>query len=59
MLKEIIGFVTAKSIGSDLVKMAAKNGNHNDDVLREKLGVSSIDEFMRMDIHEYKKKMES
>jgi hypothetical protein len=55
MLKEIIRFVTVKSIGSDLVKMAAKNSNHNGDVVREKLGVSSIDEFMKMDIRDYKK----
>lgn len=55
MLSKIIKFVTVKSIGSDLVKMAAKSGQ-NDDVLKEKLGVSSIDEFMKMDIHEYEKR---
>lgn len=55
MLSEIIKVVMAKSIGKDLVKMAAKNGR-NDDVIAEKLGVSSIDEFMKMDIHEYEQR---
>lgn len=55
MLSKIINFMAAKSIGSDIVKMAVKS-NQNDDAVKEKLGVSSIDEFMKMDIHEYKKK---
>lgn len=55
MLSKLIKFMAAKSIGSDVVKMAVKS-SQNDDVVKEKLGVSSIDEFMKMDIHEYQKK---
>lgn len=56
MLKEIIRYLTLKSIGTDLVKMAVRAGHvDREDVLREKLGVSSIDEFMRMKYQGFKK----
>ena len=56
MLIEIIKFMTVKAIVRDIVKMGVKNANHDDSVVKEKLGVSTIDEFMKMDIHEYKQK---
>ena len=48
--------MTVKAIVRDIVKMGVKNANHDDSVVKEKLGVSTIDEFMKMDIHEYKQK---
>lgn len=58
MLKEIVKMVMVKSIAKDSIRMVLKNSNSNEDVVKEKLGVSSIDEFMKMDIHEYKQKVE-
>ena len=56
MLKKIIRYLTLRSIGTDLVKMAVRAGHDDrEDVLMEKLGVSSIDEFMKMDYQDFKK----
>lgn len=54
MFNEIIRFMMAKSIGRDVVKMAAKNSS-NEDILKEKLGASSVDEFMKININDYQK----
>lgn len=53
MLYEIIKVAITKSITKDIVKMAVKNANHDESIVKEKLGVSTIDEFMKMDIHDY------
>ena len=39
-----------KSIAEDTIKKAIKSQNDKS-VVKEKLGVSTIDEFMKMDIH--------
>lgn len=54
MINSIIRTILAKSIAKD-VTVAAVKATTNDSVVKEKLGVSSIDEFMKMDIHEYQK----
>lgn len=53
MLSEIFKMVMTKSIAKDFIGMATKSSNRGEDVVKEKLGVSSIDEFMKMDIREY------
>lgn len=54
MLNGLVKFMIAKSVGTDLVKVAVRNSRNNEDVLKEKLGVSSIDEFMKMDFQKNK-----
>lgn len=53
MLSEIFKMMMVKSIGKDVVVLAAKQNNRGEDVLKDKLGVSSIDEFMKMDVRNY------
>ena len=53
MLNEIFKMMVVKSIGKDAVVLAAKQNSRGEDVLKDKLGVSSIDEFMKMDVRNY------
>lgn len=54
MLTNIIELILSKSIAKDVAVAAAK-ATTNDTAVKERLGVSTIDEFMKMDIHEYQK----
>lgn len=56
MLNGIIKTLLCKSIAKDVVVAGVKTSTKNNDVVKEKLGTTSIDEFMRMDIHEYNQK---
>jgi hypothetical protein len=51
----IIKTLLVKSIAKDGIKMVLRNQN-NDSVVKEKLGVNSIDEFMKMDYREFQEK---
>lgn len=55
MLNELVRFVVFKSIAKDLVTMAAKTNRH-ENVVKEKLGTDTIDEFMKMNVQEYQNK---
>lgn len=57
MLNGIIKTLLCKSIVKDVVVMGAKKSTKNNNVVKEKLGTSTIDEFMRMNIHEYNQKV--
>lgn len=59
MVSTIVKMILGKSIAKDVVRISVKNGTRNESVVKEKLGVSSIDEFMKMDIHEYQRRRES
>lgn len=46
--------IMLKSVAKDTITMAVKS-SQNGDVIKEKLGVSTIDEFMKMNIYDEKK----
>lgn len=52
---EVIGCVAIKSIYWDVLRLALKTtrGEETERVLKERLGVSTIDEFMKMSKEEY------
>ena len=54
MIGNLIKTLMLKSIAKDSIKMAIKSQS-DESVVKEKLGVSTIDEFMRMDIHDQEK----
>jgi hypothetical protein len=54
MISNVIKTIVGKSITKNVV-VAAVKATTDDSVVKEKLGVSTIDEFMKMDIHEYQK----
>lgn len=56
MLTKFIKFMVAKSVSTDFVKMAVKSSRDSETVVQEKLGVSTIDEFMKMDYQTYRSK---
>lgn len=56
MFGGIIKTVMCKSIAKDVLRTGAKQSTKNRNVINEKLGTSTIDEFMKMDIHEYNQK---
>ena len=47
MFSELITIMMAKSIRNDLAKSVIKNEPNREKIIKEKLGVSSIDEFMK------------
>jgi hypothetical protein len=56
MITKLIKTLVFKSTVKDSMVMTAKSQN-DESVIKEKLGVSTIDEFMKMDIHEYEERM--
>lgn len=56
MFNKLLKTILIKSIAKDSIKVVMKKCAEKENVVKEKLGVESIDEFMRIDIHEYLKK---
>lgn len=49
MFGKLIASIILKSASKDVVKMGLKK-NHKENVVKERLGVSTIDEFMKLDV---------
>ena len=56
MFDKLIKIILVKSIAKDSVKLVMKKNSEKENIVKEKLGVESIDKFMRMDVHEYLKR---